>query len=299
MQSTPSTLISRRLADCLVTFCIYFLYAGAMVPGVNETHYWIKAKHFWNSEFVSKDLFAASGDAHWFFFQSIGWITLWLPLSWTAWVTRILGWGVLSGSWCYLANSVTNRAWSGSLSSLLFLTCIHYGHLSGEWVIGGMEAKIFAYAALWMGLACMCTDRWPMAWIWMGVASAFHVLVGGWATLTLMLLYASTTRCYLPWGRSWRPQWPWLFAGGSLSLLGLIPAILVNRGASIDLQSQGAWLHVYYRLAHHLAPLSFSRERWMSFSILLALAIACFWYGEPTQDTKPNRNRSHLWKQNH
>ena len=289
MHGTVSSSILRRLADCLVTFSIYFLYAGSLVPGVNETHYWIKAKHFWNPNFVAGDLFAESSDAHWFFFWTTGWITLYFSLTWTAWITRVIGWAVLSCTWCHLAHVSVGRSWSGSLSSLLFLTCIHYGHLSGEWIVGGMEAKIFAYAALWLGLASMSSNRWNTAWIWLGISSAFHVLVGGWATLTLMTLYAWSQRSFLPWSSPWRRQWIGLAIGGSLALLGLIPAILVNRGSSMDVQSQGAWLHVYYRLAHHLSPLAFSSSRWICFGVLFVFSIALYWcwkQGIPTEDSQ-------------
>ena len=50
------------LVECFFVACLFSIYAGSRVPEVNESHYWTKAKHFWDPSFASGDLFLASAD---------------------------------------------------------------------------------------------------------------------------------------------------------------------------------------------------------------------------------------------
>ena len=48
--------------------------------------------------------------------------------------------------------------------------------LAGEWVIGGVEAKGFAYALVLVGLERLLRDRWGWALLCFGAASSLHVI---------------------------------------------------------------------------------------------------------------------------
>ncbi len=174
----------------LFVFGLFSLYAGNSVPDVNESHYLTKAKHFWDSSFGAGDLFLESGNAHWFFYRTVGALTLWLDFPSAAWVGRFLGWGLLSISWCRFANSFGGDRWyAGPVTAPLWIAAMHWGHLSGEWVIGGCESKVFAYGFAFLGLANVLTGQWKKSWLWFGISSAFHVLTGGWITMACLGLY--------------------------------------------------------------------------------------------------------------
>ena len=45
-------------------FLIFFLFAGSLPPDVGESHYLVKAKHYWQPAWCAGDLFVESRDAH-------------------------------------------------------------------------------------------------------------------------------------------------------------------------------------------------------------------------------------------
>ena len=91
----PNNDVSSRLrvvAEVLLLVGLFFIYAGDMPPMVNEAHYLVKAKNFWQPDWCANDLFAASGKAHTVFYVTFGWLTRILSLEAAAWIGRFAGW---------------------------------------------------------------------------------------------------------------------------------------------------------------------------------------------------------------
>ncbi len=162
---------------------LFFLYAGCPPPDVNEAHYLAKAKHYWNPEWCAGDLFLESADAHTVFYWTLGWLTLFVPLPAVAWIVRLICWTGLAWAWQRLSYAVIPRRWMSLLSAALLLAFLDLGHLAGEWLIGGAEAKGLAYVLVFCGLRSAVLSRWGPMWAWFGAASAFHVIVGGWSVV--------------------------------------------------------------------------------------------------------------------
>jgi len=269
------------VGEAVLVACIFSLYAGSAAPEVNESHYLTKAKHFWDPHFAARDLFIASADAHWFFFATIGWLTHVWSLPVAAWCGRILGWLAMALGWCLFMRRIFPLQLAGALTAPLWIASLHWGQLSGEWIVGGCEAKVFAYALSFIGLSEIVSQRWSRAWYWFGLAAAFHVLTGGWITLAALLSYLLLRvwggRADPGGGSQGRPlewlryQWLGLVVGGCLSLLGLIPAILLNRGIDAATSERGAMIYVFQRLPHHLSPLRFASERWYCYAGMMAI----------------------------
>ncbi len=133
------------LETLLIAVC-FFLYAGQPAPDVNESHYLTKAKHFWNPEYCPGDLFLGSGFSHWLFYFSFGWLTKFISLSAFAWTGRIITWSFMAFAWQRLSFTIVPLKFMSVLSALFFLLLNDRFHLAGEWVVGGFEAKGFAYA---------------------------------------------------------------------------------------------------------------------------------------------------------
>jgi hypothetical protein len=272
--------------DVFLVFCLFSLFAGSRTPEVNESHYLTKAKHFWDPSFGAGDMFLESGDAHWFFFATVGGLTHLFSLPLATWLGRLLGWLALAVGWCYWIRQIWPYWLAGALTAPLWLAALTWGHLSGEWVVGGCEAKVFAYASSLLGLAEIFRRRWSLAWIYFGTASAFHVLTGGWITLASLLSYLCLARPGPSQGVTsdsktspLARESPFrllvgLCLGGCLALPGLLPALLLNRGVDIATAERGAMIYVYQRLAHHLSPMHFAAERWYHFAGLLLLVAA-------------------------
>ncbi|MDP6717644.1 MAG: hypothetical protein QGF59_03275, partial [Pirellulaceae bacterium] len=142
--SQPSLPGHRQAAiEVFLLVGLMFLIAGGIPPGVNEAHYLAKAKHYWLPSWCPSDLFLQSVDAHLIFYWTIGWLTLFLPLWAVAWIGRFVTWFLLAWSWRRLSERIVPGNWWALLTLGLYACFLSCGHLAGEWVFGGVEAKGF------------------------------------------------------------------------------------------------------------------------------------------------------------
>ena len=255
----------RRLAEILLIFAVFFIQGAWPVPDVNETHYLGKAAHYWNPSWIENDFFLDSPDTHHVFYFTFGWLALWLEPAAMAWLGRILTWGLLAWSWRRLSVAVVDRPWLAVFSGALFAYLVERGHMSGEWVIGGVEAKGFAYVLVFLGLEALVRDRWNRALLCFGGAACFHVLVGGWAAVAAALAWIGLGR-QRPSPRSLLPG---LVGGLMLSLPGLLPSLLLNWGTDPATVRAAHEIYVYKRLAHHLVFARFPLEMILRFLALV------------------------------
>ena len=262
--------IHRRWLEIALIFVVFFVAGGAPVPHVNETHYLAKAKQYWQPDWCAGDLFLESGKAHLTFYWTVGLFTKWLPLPAVAWVGRIVAWLVLAISWHRMSRTVVDLPLSSILTAMLLVTLIDRTNFAGEWVIGGVEGKCFAYALVFWSLAALADERWQLVWLCIGLAGAFHVLVGGWSAIAAGLVWASLPLDQRPTLRSMLPA---LLFGAALALPGIVPALQLTQAVSPEIIEQANQIYVFDRLPHHLSPLTMpgpelSRKA-LRFSLLL------------------------------
>lgn len=259
--------------------CLTFAaLAAGPVPAVNESHYWTKAKSFWDPTYGSRDLFLQSADAHYVFYLTLGLLAAPLSLPWAVWVARWLVWGAMAIGWTRLSRTLSRPFGVAILSGGLLVVLTRWFHLAGEWVVGGAEAKGLAFACVFMAIADACQRKWATAWIWGGAAAAFHVLVGGWVVLA-MLGTAVAMRWHWAGRRSDRDDstqapasikraWLGLAVGGGLSLAGLLPALWLNHDVPAQVAQAGARIYSIDRLSHHLAIWAFDPFHLLAFASL-------------------------------
>jgi hypothetical protein len=255
---------------------LFFAYAGDLPPMVNEAHYLAKAKNFWQPEWCSNDLFVASGNAHTAYYVLFGWPTLFVSFEATAWIGRIVGWSLLAFGLQRLCWNLLHRRYICLAVAAIWIAGVEYGNLAGEWVVGGIEAKVPAYALILIALAEMVCRRWSRVWILLGSASAFHVLSGGWSVVAAATCWWFTER-----GREDGKRFlsPALFIGGAIALLGLIPAMALSTGASAEDSTAAARIYSYYRIKHHLLPADFKIDWYARHgALMLATILAAFRY---------------------
>lgn len=263
--------------ETLLVMLVFFIAAGDPVPGVNEPHYLCRLKHFWNPDWAAGDLFLESTDAHLTIVLLLGWLTKWVSLPVLAWVGRVAAWGLLAYGWQRLCRSVTNLPFVAPLSAAVWVVAIAQTNFAGEWVIGGVEAKPFAYGFVLLALRAYLQDRWNAVWVHLGIASALHVLVGGWSVIVLLAIWAIYHRRQV----SLRSLFPGLLTGGVISLAGVLPPLLMNAEVLPDVAAEANRIYVFERLPHHLAPLakpaSWIAERGGRHAIILALLAVATW----------------------
>ncbi|WP_438811196.1 DUF6798 domain-containing protein [Rhodopirellula halodulae] len=292
-----STDSSRMNSSWLSTLCVWiallglcFIYAGDAAPGVNEAHYLVKAKNFWQPDWCSEDLFASSGKAHATYYWLFGWPTKFCSLATTAWIGRIVGWGMLAVGLLRLTHSLRMPAISSLPILMLWILGIEHGNLAGEWVVGGTEAKVPAYGLVLLGLSEITRRRWSAGWIWFGAAAGIHVLTGGWSVVAAAIAFWIAERSPVRFlnvrpsdgvsAAKSRPSF-WslgLFIGGGLSLLGVLPAAAMSWGVPEAEQISAARIYAYFRISHHLMPAAFHVDWYVRHALLTAVCVAaCGW----------------------
>lgn len=237
-------------AEWACILALFILQGAWPVPEVNEPYYLGKALHYWHPESVPGDFFLETADSHTLFYFTFGWLAGVLPLDAAAWVGRLVTWALLAWGWLRLSRAVIDCRWAAVLTAGVFLLLNERLHMAGEWVVGGVEAKGLAYVLVFFGLEALVRDRWNRAWLLLGAASAFHVLVGGWSVAAAGLVWLGS-----PGNRpALRSMLPGLAGGFALSLVGLVSTLTLTWGVDGATVAQANALYVYERLAHHLAP---------------------------------------------
>lgn len=293
--------------DFLATLCVFLVYAGNQIPDVNEPHYWSKAAHFWNPSLGSGDLFLESGDAHWAFFATFGWLTTVLEIQSAIFAGRFITWVLLAAGWTYMLHGLLNtsgpttantpRSTSGpmilsSIAAPIWLAGMHWGNWAGEWVVGGCESKGIAYACFFVGLGAISRSRWTLGWAMIGLGSLFHVVTGLWVIATVgiasiwLQLFADKLS-FQSWIRSHYLGW---ILGAAGFIAGAVPAIQMDLQTGSDAKSQAAVAQVYNRLGHHLSPTRFSESRWRGFAAMLAISSAVILIANRSKWTNPNQS---------
>lgn len=243
-----------RWGEVLLIVAVFFALTGDPPPNVNEAHYLCRLKHAWNPQWAAGDLFLESQDTQLVFIWLFGWITKWLSLSATAWIGRLAVWASLAWAWQRLSWRLIPRRFAAVLSAALFVTLNVYLHFAGEWVVGGVEAKCFAYAFVLLALCDVIDRRWNRAWLLLGVATAFHPLVGGWSGIVCLAIWLLNDRYIV----NFRSMIPGFIGAAILSLPGIVPALMLTWNEPPDLVTEANRIYVFDRLPHHLAPFTLS-----------------------------------------
>jgi hypothetical protein len=268
----PRQAFSHQLAEVALIVLVFFILAGDPPPHVNESHYLCRLKHFWNPTWCADDLFLESTDTQLVFIWMLGWITNWVSLPATAWIGRVLAWTLQAWAWQRLSWRLVPSPLASVLSAALFVTLNARTQLAGEWIVGGVEAKCFAYALVLFALRELLDRRWNRVCILLGAATAFHPLVGGWSAVVCGAIWA------LPKAHARRsiPS-AGLIGGGLLALLGIVPALSLTWNEPADIIAEASRIYVFERLPHHLALLTLPADevtlRLICHGMLLAATI--------------------------
>jgi hypothetical protein len=254
--------------EIALIFAVFTLQGAWPVPDVNEPYYLGKAIHYWNSNAFPGDFFMESADTHQVFCFALGWLSLLLPQTAFAWTGRLVTWFLLAWAWRRLSVAAIPRPWYSLLTAALFGCLMERCHMAGEWVIGGVEAKGFAYVLVFLGLESLLRSRWNRALWLFGGASAFHILVGGWSMVAAAATWLWLSRAKLGVAPadddsnetmqpaqacpSLRSLWPGILGGFLLAMLGLIPGLMLDWGVARDTLRQAHSIYVFERLPHHL-----------------------------------------------
>lgn len=284
----------------VVVLALFAFYGAwrAPVPGVNEPHYLTKSRHFWDPSWCARDLFLDSTNVHYVFYATVGSLTRFFSFETSAWIGRLLAWGGIAAVWVALGRRFAACRWRPVLAAALFLGCSLIGNLSGEWLLGGVEAKAFAYAFLFLAVAFASSSQWLPAATFVGLATSFHPVIGGWGVVCLLFATGwslfDNRRNPVAVERGITPARlnPSRLAAAALSaticsLPGLIPAVaMLLADVPAETKRAADRLQVFERLAHHLDPMKFTRHAWILYAVLLGLWLALQFRRTPSKELR-------------
>ncbi len=271
-----------RLFAIIVLAILFFGFslARSPIPGVNESHYLSKARHFWQPEWCRGDLFLESANPHGVFYFVFGWLTTKMSLAHAALAIRagqscLVAWG-----WFMLGSRCLRDTRQVMIASVLFLLLQATGTWSGEWLIGGAESKVWAYGFLFLAAAWGLDRRWLLTALFGGLAVSMHPVVGCWGVVIAVMAGViervagplSVERS-LPIAVFSRTTLPVVLLAlgvfAAASTPGMIFAVRSLAVPSPQVASEADYLQVAVRLPHHLDPLTFPVRAWRDYSLLL------------------------------
>lgn len=261
------------------------------VPGVNEPHYLAKARHYWQPEWCAGDLFLESANAHLFFYQTVGWLTAVCALEQAAWCGRVLALLLLAVGWDQLFSRLVVPRFGPLWACWLFLLLHTIGNFSGEWLVGGVEAKVISYAFVFWGCGRLLRGDALGTAAALGLAVSLHPVVGGWSVACVVVATVIAGRNGPNPERdallqSLRP--PRGLASVAvflvLSLPGLIPAVELLLSNDPGLVRRANFIQFTHRLPHHLDPQAFSEFSYWYYGAMIAvwlgIVVARLWIPE-------------------
>ena len=152
------------------------------------------------------------------------------------------------------------------LGLLLVMTLFLYvendqGLVAGEWLTRGIEPKVIAYGFLFIGFGFLLKRFYIWMALFLGLATTFHILVGGWSVLAIIIFLWLRDR------GSFTKFPNYLFIGLAYLLASLpaLPHIIKQLSLEVPntLEVSPSFIYVYLRNPHHLNPLSWSNDWWL------------------------------------
>ena len=246
-----------------------FAAAGAWpVPDVNETAYLTKARHYADPAWGRGDFFLETPDAHGVFYLLMGPLAAAVSLEQAAWIGRWLGWLALACGFRWATLPMLSKAWPRILAAALFSLALRHTTAAGEWVIGGCESKVFAWALVLVAIGEIGWGRFAWAWLSLGAATALHAIVGGWGLVALVMSWCGGFLASRSNGDSRNPPSApktarlvsvvLVAAGLLLAAASVVPALGLSSGADAAMRAAAAKIHVVERLSHHLLLRTFA-----------------------------------------
>ncbi|MEP5614437.1 MAG: DUF6798 domain-containing protein [Cyclobacteriaceae bacterium] len=165
---------------------------------------------------------------------------------------RILSYIFFSFAYLSLLRATKTDFVLGSVSLATFLLFFPQGMSAGEWMIGGLETKVFSYSFALLALAAAIQKKLGPTLLFSGISFSLHLLVGGYQLicLTSILVFQVVNRelsLKMVMQKSY-----WFFLGGLWGLVGT--AIYFFNQFSQASSSYGWDIYVQVRVPFHVLP---------------------------------------------
>ncbi|MCA9057592.1 MAG: hypothetical protein KDA85_03805, partial [Planctomycetaceae bacterium] len=288
----PLRILSMSSATVVPLVAIVFLLHSLIhsaVPGAGEPHYFSNSRAFVDPAWCGRDFFLQSGNPHYWFYVLTGPIVARLPFPAVAYGGRAFSLLLLAFGWQRLSRRLGLSPFATVQAAVAYCGIVAWGSFSGEWIVGGLEAKVPAYAFAFCGIADWLDSRVEIrtrsllkSGGWFGLSAVFHPVVGLWFVIAVgmsevaaLLWRVRSRRAVIPARTQTttflRDAAIFLTAFAIPAAAGVFPALhVVNADTVARDQAQYAdFIQVFWRLSHHLDPSVF--WKWgMAFTLSIA-----------------------------
>jgi hypothetical protein len=226
------------------------------------------ARQFYNRGWLPNDWYLNLDVGYRQVFNYIqGFLADWLGFLNGAYAGRIIVYLFLAVALFIFFRAIRLRFFLGLIVVILFLD--NQSLVAGEWVVGGVDPKTFAYSFSLLALAAFYSRKYLAGFALAGAALSFHVLIGIFALFCVIfaiLLTQKLTKEYF--NGLVRKSWPF-FLTGIFGVFAIIQQLLPQA----DVNTSQAWnIYVEFRVPHHVLPSTWERNEWI-FWIALAMTI--------------------------
>jgi hypothetical protein len=265
------TVVFGQLLLILVTIVGAF-YAGALLS--NDQDILPSARHFADRDWIPGDWYLNLHIPYRYLVDAIlGPLVVAFDFDQAALITRLVVYALLVPATYFFFRSVGLRF--SVMLVILYVFIRHQSLIAGEWILGGAEAKSFAYGFVLLAAAAFVTQRYLLAFAFAGAAISLHVLVGVYA------LFCATGAMLLNYDSYW-PQRRDIFSRSwVLPVTGAfgIYAVITQLGAKAGpAAAKAAEIYVRFRVPHHVFPGAWGGRMRLIEVLLAAIALCVLMY---------------------
>jgi hypothetical protein len=262
----------------LLLLGLVFLFVGKPVPYSNEYSYLLRLRKVYDPNFLANDItFSTPTNEYWLFDHIFGLPALFLSIETVGWMGRIACWSILIFALMKLGKRWKIPVWLISVSIFLWLY-VGQSIIAEEWMFGGFEAKCVAYICLIFALDRFCDEKDISSAILLGLAFAFHPVVGLWGI-------AAAVPAFLICRRDIFQTLKTGIITGAFSLVSAIP-LLQMRADSVEPTIENLKYFQLVKFPHHFDPFSWSRS---AIILLCILMVFCILVHTQIKTAKPSK----------
>ena len=239
----------------------------------NEVHFLPLAKQFGDPAWVPGDFYYNSPPSYrLLFLQLFAPLTIHFGFLATSILGRLGGYTLIATAIVLIAQKLGIKLPTLLVALSLFLYLNpKQSMIAQEWLIGGIESKVFAYGFLLFSLLFLSEYKYGRMALCLGLTNSFHVLVGGWASFIFGLSIWNTNHWLRIRQRSGLEKLKLLGGYGIGSVFALYPLILelshsflaTGNALTDDLPVPASFLYTFLRTPHHTNPYSWPIGSWI------------------------------------
>ena len=249
------------------------------VLGYNEETLLVLAKSFSNTDWIANDFaLSTSSDYQLLYNYFAGFLAQFLPLTSIAIIGRLVVYFFFSiGLHCL--NKLLKLPWY-LFALAIFLFIGNQSVIAGEWMVKGFEFKSLAYAAIFIGLYFWTENKKWISLIFLGLAVSFHVLIGCYAFIALII----ATLLSRDMDNSTWKSLPLFFLFGLVGWYAVYQ--FMTKGSGSLSTDELIKYYVQFRVSHHVYPATWSSASFILLIVFTLLNVLCYRYVIRSKKTK-------------